>query len=112
VQWLRDFGACLSPFNAFLFLQGPRPCRARIAAHCANAAKVASWLSTHPEVSWVNYPGLQRPRTGRAPSATSAGARAPSPDSGSVAGSTPRACFIDSVRLFSHLANIGDARAW
>ena len=111
VQLLRDFGACLSPFNAFLFLQGLETLPCRMAAHCANAARVASWLASHPEVAWVNYPGLP----GHADHARAE--RYFRRGAGAIVGFGIRGGldaarrFIDSVRLFSHLANIGDAKS-
>ena len=111
VQLLRDFGACLSPFNAFLFLQGLETLPYRIAAHCANAAKVAAWLSAHPEVAWVNYPGLPgHPDRARAERYFGTGAGA-IVGFGIKGGLEAARRFIDSVRLFSHLANIGDAKS-
>ncbi len=58
VQGLRDTGACLSPFNAFLLLQGAETLHLRMERHSKNALKVAEYLSSHPDVEWVNYPGL------------------------------------------------------
>ncbi|MFO7694461.1 MAG: PLP-dependent transferase [Vicinamibacterales bacterium] len=111
VQLLRDFGACLSPFNAFLFLQGLETLPCRIAAHCANAAAVASWLSSCPEVAWVNYPGLpDHPDRARAERYFGKGAGA-IVGFGIKGGLEAARRFIDSVRLFSHLANIGDAKS-
>ncbi|MCX6549718.1 MAG: O-acetylhomoserine aminocarboxypropyltransferase/cysteine synthase [Acidobacteria bacterium] len=111
VQWLRDLGACLSPFNAFLFLQGIETLPYRMAAHCANAARVAAWLDEHPDVAWVNYPGLPgHPDHARAQRFFPSGA-------GAIVGFGIRGGFeagkrlIDSVRLFSHLANVGDAKS-
>ena len=65
VQWLRDTGACLSPFNAFLFLQGLETLHLRMARHSENTLKVAGFLQGHPRVSWVNYPGLENHPTHR-----------------------------------------------
>ena len=59
VQWLRDVGAALSPFNSFLFLQGLETLPLRQKQHSANALEVARFLTKHPSVSWVNYPGLE-----------------------------------------------------
>jgi len=111
VQLLRDLGACLSPFNAFLFLQGLETLPCRIAAHCANAATVASWLAAHPEVAWVNYPSLPgHPDRARAERYLRRGAGA-IVGFGIRGGLEAARRFIDSVRLFSHLANIGDAKS-
>jgi O-acetylhomoserine (thiol)-lyase len=111
VQLLRDLGACLSPFNAFLFLQGLETLPLRIRAHCRNALAVAEWLQANPSVAWVNYPLLpQHPDYERA--------RRYLPDgAGAIIGFGIRGGLeagkrvIDSVRLFSHLANIGDAKS-
>ena len=107
---LRDTGGCVSPFNAFLFLQGLETLSLRMERHSANAQRVAEWLEQHPRVTWVKYPGL------------------PSHPSHALAERyLPRGCggmmgfgiqggveagrrFIDSVELCSHLANIGDAK--
>jgi O-acetylhomoserine (thiol)-lyase len=111
VQLLRDLGACLSPFNAFLFLQGLETLPLRIRAHCRNALAVAEWLQANPSVAWVNYPLLpQHPDYERA--------RRYLPDGagaiiwfGIRGGLEAGKRVIDSVRLFSHLANIGDAKS-
>jgi O-acetylhomoserine (thiol)-lyase len=109
-HWLRDLGGVLSPFNAFLFLQGLETLHLRMPRHCENALAVAKFLESHPLVAWVNYPGL------------------PShPDHKMAKKYLPRGCgailgfgvkggraaaqkFIESVKLASHLANIGDAK--
>ena len=59
LQLLRDMGACMSPFNAFLFLQGIETLHLRVQRHCENALALAKWLEKHKAVSWVNYPGLE-----------------------------------------------------
>jgi O-acetylhomoserine (thiol)-lyase len=111
VQWLRDLGACLSPFNAFLFLQGLETLPYRMAAHCSNAARIATWLASHPDVAWVNYPGLAgHPDRTRAERYFRRGAGA-IVGFGIRGGAEAARRFIDSVRLFSHLANIGDAKS-
>jgi len=109
-QFLRDMGSCMSPFNAFLFLQGLETVHLRMARHSENALKLARWLEKRPEVAWVNYPGL--------PSHPDhALARKFLPDGqGAIIGFGIRGGrqagvkFIDSVRLASHLANIGDSK--
>ena len=58
-QLLRDFGACLSPFNAFLLLQGLETLHVRMRQHCENTIEIANYLSQHPAVEWVSYPGLE-----------------------------------------------------
>jgi O-acetylhomoserine (thiol)-lyase len=107
---LRDLGPCLSPFNAFLFLQGLETLHVRMPRHCENALKVASFLEAHPCVSWVNYPGLpSHPDYTQAQKYLPAGQGAIL-GFGIKGGATAGARFIDSVQLASHLANIGDAK--
>jgi O-acetylhomoserine (thiol)-lyase len=111
VRTLRDLGACLSPFNAFLILQGIETLSLRMARHSANALAVAEFLSGHEKVAWVLYPGLEsHPAYARARRYLPTGA------SGLVGfgvkgGLEAGRRFIESLGLFSHLANIGDARS-
>ena len=111
VRTLRDLGACLSPFNAFLILQGIETLSLRMARHSANALAVAEFLSGHEKVAWVLYPGLEsHPAYARARRYLPHGA------SGLVGfgvkgGLEAGRRFIESLGLFSHLANIGDARS-
>ena len=107
---LRDMGTCLSPFNAFQFLQGLETLHVRMPRHCENALKVAKYLENNELVSWVNYPGLESHRDhDRAKKYLPKG-------QGAIlcfeikAGQAAGAKFIDSVKLASHLANIGDAK--
>ena len=110
VPLLRDMGACLSPFNAFLFLQGLETLHVRMPRHCANALAVAKFLEGHPCVSWVNYPGLEsHPDHQRANKYLPAGQGAIL-GFGIKGGRDAGAKFIDGVKLCSHLANIGDAK--
>ena len=111
VQLLRDLGPCLSPFNAFQFIQGLETLPLRIKAHCRNALAVAEWLQANPSVAWVNYPLLPgHPDHARALRYLPNGA-------GAIIGFGIRGGLpagkrlIDAVRLFSHLANIGDAKS-
>ncbi|MBE3095625.1 MAG: O-acetylhomoserine aminocarboxypropyltransferase/cysteine synthase [Planctomycetes bacterium] len=111
LQLLRDLGPCLSPFNAFQFLQGLETLPLRIKAHCRNALAVAEWLHSNPNVAWVNYPRLpDHPDYERASRYLPDGA-------GAIIGFGIRGGIeagkrlINSVRLFSHLANIGDAKS-
>ena len=114
-ETLRDTGACLSPFNAFLLIQGLETLSLRMDRHLENAAAVAGYLSEHPQVSWVNYAGLSespyfdlaQKYTPKGPGAVfSFGLKGKSGDI-RADGKT----FIESLQLFSHLANIGDARS-
>ncbi|MDP1991188.1 MAG: O-acetylhomoserine aminocarboxypropyltransferase/cysteine synthase [Syntrophales bacterium] len=111
VQLLRDIGACLSPFNSFLFLQGLETLPLRQRQHSKNALETAKFLKGHPSVSWVNYPGLEdHPSHSLAVKYLGShfGALVGFGIKGGLeAGKT----FIESVRLLSHLANIGDAKS-
>ena len=111
VEGLRDVGACLSPFNSFLFLQGIETLGMRMDRHTANALSAAKFLEAHPKVSWVKYPTLpsnqyhalaQKYMPKGAGAVFSFGIKG-----GMEAGKK----FIDSLTLFSHLANVGDARS-
>lgn len=109
-HWLRDPGAALSPFAAFLFLLGIETLHLRMPRHCENALTVAQWLEKHPAVEWVNYPGLPSH-----PYHASARRYLPNGAGGLLGfgirgGREAGRRFIDSVKLASHLANIGDAK--
>ncbi len=107
---LRDLGPALSPFNAFLFLQGLESLHVRMPRHCDNALALARFLEGHPQVDWVNYPGLDsNPEKQRADRYLPRGAGALigfGIKGGRQAGET----FINRLQLVSHLANIGDAK--
>lgn len=110
-QLLRDLGSCLSPFNAFLFLMGLETLPLRMEKHSANALAVAQHLLEHPAVSWVSYPGLpQHPAHERARRYLRHGFGAIL-TFGLKGGLEAGRKFIDSLKLFSHLANVGDARS-
>ncbi|MFP4571749.1 MAG: O-acetylhomoserine aminocarboxypropyltransferase/cysteine synthase family protein [Desulfobacterales bacterium] len=108
---LRNLGACISPDNAWMFLQGMETLPLRMQRHCENAMAVAKWLQDHPKVAWVRYPGLKDD-----PSYQTA-ARYLEKGFGSVVvfgikgGRKAGRRFIDSLELFSHLANVGDAKS-
>ena len=109
--WLRDIGPALSPFNAFLFLQGLETLPLRQKQHSENALAVARFLKGHPLVTWVNYPGLEdHPSHGTAHKYLGShyGALVGFGIKGGLAAGKK---FIDSVKLLSHLANIGDAKS-
>ncbi|MBN1590066.1 MAG: O-acetylhomoserine aminocarboxypropyltransferase/cysteine synthase [Pirellulales bacterium] len=109
-HWLRDFGGSLSPFNAFLFLQGLETLHLRMPRHCENALAVAQFLEAHPLVNWVNYAGLaSHPDHQRAQKYLPRGVGSIL-GFGLVGGRAAGQRFIESVRLASHLANIGDAK--
>jgi O-acetylhomoserine (thiol)-lyase len=110
VEQLRDFGACLSPFNAFLLLQGLETLALRMGAHVANARAVAEHLAGHPGVSWVSYAGLAS-----SPSHELARRYLPAGPGAVFAfgvrgGRDAGRAFVESVELCSHLANVGDTR--
>ena len=109
-HWLRDMGACMSPFAAFLTLLGVETVHLRMERHSSNAMKVAQWLAKHPAVVWVNYPGLPN-HTHHANAAKyltkgCGGILGFGIKGGAEAGVK----FINNVKLASHLANIGDAK--
>lgn len=111
VHVLRDLGGAVSPFNSFLFLQGLETLHLRMERHTENAQKVAEFLADHPLVSWVNYPGLSDH-----PSYELAQKYLPKgPGSifafGIKGGHEAGRRFIDNVKLFSLLANVGDAKS-
>ncbi|CAN5432843.1 O-acetylhomoserine aminocarboxypropyltransferase/cysteine synthase [soil metagenome] len=112
VQGLRDLGPALSPFNSFLFLQGLETLHLRMERHSENALKVAEYLSGHPSVSWVNYPGLAS-SVGheRAASAHYRGLYGAILGFGIKGGIEPAKKFIDALQIFSLLANVGDAKS-
>lgn len=111
VTLLRDLGPAMSPFNAFLFLQGLETLHLRMIRHCENALAVAKYLEKHPQVSWVNYPGLESSsQKQRADKYLSKGAGA-IVGFGIKGGAQEGKKFIDSLQLISHLANIGDAKS-
>ncbi len=110
VTLLRDMGPALSPFNAFLFLQGLETLHLRMPRHSENALAVAQYLENHPKVSWVNYPGLDSsPEKGRVRQYLPKGAGAIL-GFGVKGGLEAGRRFIDSLELISHLANVGDAK--
>ncbi len=111
VQILRDFGGCLSPFNSFLFLQGLETLSLRIERHVQNAQRVAEFLQSHPKVAWVAYPGLKNsPDYAAAQKYLPKGAGAIL-GFGIKGGAAAGKKFIESLQLFSHLANVGDAKS-
>ena len=110
MEGLRTFGPALSPLNAFLLLQGVETLPLRMERHCSNALAVARFLETHPQVAWVNYPGLPSSKYhDLAKKYLPKGAGAVL-TFGIKGGAAAGARFIDSVEFLSHLANIGDAK--
>jgi O-acetylhomoserine (thiol)-lyase len=111
VQLLRDLGPAISPFNSFQILQGLETLPLRLKKHCENGLAVARYLEKHPSVNWVNYPGLESHRDhGRAVEYLKNGFGAII-GFGIKGGADAGRKLIDNVKLFSHLANIGDAKS-
>jgi O-acetylhomoserine (thiol)-lyase len=111
VQLLRDLGAALSPFNAWMFIQGLETLGLRVAKHSSNALAVATYLKSHADVTWVSYPGLDDHHSyARAKKYLPKGAGAIL--TFGVKGGAPAAkALIDRLKLFSLLANVGDAKS-
>ncbi|MCK6579078.1 MAG: O-acetylhomoserine aminocarboxypropyltransferase/cysteine synthase [Anaerolineae bacterium] len=111
VVGLRDFGGSQAPFNSFLNIIGLETLSLRMQKHVSNALAVAQWLSEHGAVAWVNYPGLpSHPSYERARKYMPKGAGAVV-GFGIKGGRQAGRAFIDNLKLFSHLANVGDARS-
>ena len=111
VQLLRDTGACLSPFNAFLLLQGLETLSLRVERHIANAKKIVEFLSSHPQVAWVNYPNLEGSKyydLAQKYFPTGAGSIF---TFGIKGGAEAGKKFINSLKIFSLLANVADAKS-
>jgi O-acetylhomoserine (thiol)-lyase len=114
-ETIRDTGACISPFNSFMLLQGLETLSVRMDRHVANAQRVAEFLAAHPRVSRVNYAGLAshpqyelaKKYMPKGPGAVLSFELAPTSGDVRQAGKT----FIESLQLFSHLANVGDAKS-
>lgn len=111
LQLLRDLGPCLSPFNSFLFLQGLETLALRMERHSENALKAASYLQDHPAVAWVNYPGLESHPSHALAKKYLRGRYGAILGFGIKGGLESGRRFIESLKLFSHLANIGDSKS-
>jgi len=112
VSLLRDIGAALSPFNAFLFLQGIETLHLRMERHSSNGLAVAQFLQAHPKVGWVTYPGLPtHPSHANAKKYHYRGLYGAIVGFGIKGGREAGRRFVESTRLLSHLANIGDAKS-
>jgi O-acetylhomoserine (thiol)-lyase len=110
VEGLRDLGASLSPFNAFLLLQGVETLSLRVQRHVDNALALAKWLEDQPQVAWVNYPGLEDHPYHDVASRVLRNGFGAVLSFGVEGGETAAKDFIDRVQLASHLANVGDAK--
>jgi O-acetylhomoserine (thiol)-lyase len=111
LQYLRDTGGCMSPFNAFLSLQGVETLHLRMARICENSMNLAQFLKTHPKVTWVNYPGLEDSPGHAMAKKYFKGGFGGLIGFGIKGGAEAGSKFINSLQLFSHLANIGDAKS-
>ncbi len=111
VHLLRDLGPCLSPFNAFLLLQGLETLPLRMERHSRNALAVAKFLEQHQQVAWVNYPGLPSHPSHKLAKKYYRGGFGALLTFGIKGGQGPARRFIDSLEIFSLLANIGDAKS-
>jgi O-acetylhomoserine (thiol)-lyase len=109
-HWLRDTGAAMSPFAAFLFLQGLETLHLRMQRHCENAQKVAEFLEKHDLVEWVNYPGLKSHKDHAKAAKYLPNGCGAIIGFGIKGGKDAGVKFINSAKLMSHLANIGDAK--
>jgi len=109
-QFLRDMGACMSPFNAFLFLQGLETLHLRVPRHCENALALAKWLEKNPNVSWVNYPGLKSHPDYKLAKKYLPNGQGAILGFGIRGGKEAGIKFVNNVKLASHLANILDSK--
>lgn len=111
IHLLRDMGGCLSPFNSFLFLQGLETLHLRMERHSANALAVAHWLEAHEQVAWVNYPGLESSRYHELAQKYLPKGQSSILTFGIKGGREAGRKFINSLQMFSHVANIGDSKS-
>lgn len=111
VQMLRNTGACISPFNSFLLLQGIETLSLRMKEHSKNALAVAKFLETNEKVNWVNYPGLESSKNYTLSQKYLPKGQSAIIGFGIKGGKEAGAKFIDSLKLLSHVANIGDAKS-
>ena len=111
VEGLRDFGPCMSPFNSFLFIQGIETLKFRMEQHSRNALQLAEWLGTNPAVSWVKYPGLKSSPYYALSQKYLPQGQGSIVTFGIKGGADAGRKLIDNVKLFSHLANLGDAKS-
>jgi O-acetylhomoserine (thiol)-lyase len=108
---LRNLGACLSPDNAWMAMQGIETLPLRMERHCSNALAVAKHLSAHPAVEWVRFPGLEGDSQAAMNQKYLRGLGGSMVVFGIKGGAEAGAKFIDSLKLFRHLANVGDAKS-
>ncbi|QQE10964.1 O-acetylhomoserine aminocarboxypropyltransferase/cysteine synthase [Planctomycetota bacterium] len=110
-NWLRDTGAAMSPFAAFIFLQGLETLHLRVPRHAENAIKVAKYLEAHPAVEWVNYPGLESHKTYENAKKYLPNGQGAILGFGVKGGIEAGKAVVNNVKLLSHLANVGDAKS-
>ena len=108
---LRNLGACISPDNSWMFLQGIETLPLRVERHCQNALTVANHLKAHPKVEWVRFPGLESDPMFRLNQKYLRGKGGAMVVFGIKGGGAAGSKFIDSLKLHSHLANVGDAKS-
>ncbi|MDR3618385.1 MAG: O-acetylhomoserine aminocarboxypropyltransferase/cysteine synthase [Paludisphaera borealis] len=108
---LRNLGACIAPDNSWMFLQGIETLPLRMDRHCENALAVAKHLKSHPQATWVRFPGLEGDPMGELNKKYLKGKGGAMVVFGIKGGSAAGSKFIDSLKLFSHLANVGDAKS-
>ena len=111
VEGLRDFGPCISPFNSFLFIQGIETLKFRMEQHSKNALAVAEWLGKNKAVSWVKYPGLKSSPYYQLSQKYLPQGQGSIVTFGIKGGAEAGRKLIDAVKIFSHLANLGDAKS-
>ena len=109
-HWLRDTGAAMSPFAAWITIQGLETLHLRMERHCENAQAIAEYLESHDKVEWVNYPGLSSHKDHDRANKYLPDGKGAIIGFGIKGGKDAAVKFIDNVKLLSHLANIGDAR--
>jgi O-acetylhomoserine (thiol)-lyase len=108
---MRNLGACISPDNAWIFAQGLETLSLRMERHCSNALKVAEYLRDHPRVDWVRYPGLPGDPANPLNAKYLSGMGGAMVTFGIKGGAEAGSRFIEGLDLFSHLANVGDAKS-
>ena len=111
VEGLRDLGPCISPFNSFLFIQGIETLKFRMEQHSRNALQVAEWLEKNPAVSWVKFPGLKSSPYYALSQKYLPRGQGSIVTFGIKGGAEAGRKLIDSVKIFSHLANLGDSKS-
>jgi O-acetylhomoserine (thiol)-lyase len=111
VDGLRDFGTSMAPFNSFLFIQGLETLPLRMQAHSKNGLAVAKFLESHKSVSWVNYPGLESSKYHALAKKYLPKGSGAILTFGIKGGMEAGKRFIESLKMFSHLANVGDAKS-